>query len=429
MKDAKNRSNYLKILKESEYRKLLFSNLINRFGDSVESITFTWVVYQITNSAAWSAIVFALNVLPNVIVQPFAGAIVEKMNKKHVVIATHFLRALLITLFIILLELGYVNPLILSCFTLIITTVESFNLPASTAFTMQVIKKEDINVVISLNSVFTNAASLAGSGVAGFIIAKLGVEAAMFIDVSTFIIAAILIKLIKETANTVPTNTDSTKNNSSGYIKMLKEGIVYVFKTPVVRNFCVICITLNCMLIPFSALQAPIANGIFGMGSELLSIAGIFSSIGGIVGAVLLPYITKTLSPLRITILGIFMLIIGMACIPAGSLVKGNVLLSYTLISTSFFIIITSASLVGGIISIQFMKCVDHNYMARASAVFNSSVTAAMPISSFIVSIFISHISVMYMLIGSTAVSIAILILIMILQPILEKPEEMTNEA
>lgn len=429
MKDAKNRSNYSKILKESEYRKLLFSNLINRFGDSVESITFTWVVYQITNSAAWSAIVFALNVLPNVIVQPFAGAIVEKMNKKQVVIATHFLRALLITLFIILLELGYVNPLILSCFTLIITTVESFNLPTSTAFTMQVIKREDINAVISLNSVFTNAASLAGSGVAGFIIAKLGVEAAMFIDVSTFIIAAILIKLIKETANTVPTNTDSTKNNSSGYIKMLREGIVYVFKTPVVRNFCIICITLNCMLIPFSALQAPIADNIFGMGSELLSIAGIFSSIGGIVGAILLPYIAKTLSPLRITILGIFMLIIGMACIPAGSLVKGNALLSYTLFSTSFFIIITSSSLVGGIISIQFMKCVDHNYMARASAVFNSSVIASMPIGSFIVSIFISHISVMYMLIGSTAVSIAILVLIMILQPILEKPEEINNEA
>ena len=429
MKDTKNRGNYLNILKESEYRKLLFSNLINRFGDSVESIAFTWVVYQITNSAAWSAIVFALNMLPNVIVQPFAGAIVEKMNKKQVVIATHFLRALLITLFIILFELGYVNPLILSCFTLIITTVESFNLPASTAFTAQVIKREDINAGISLNSVFTNAASLVGSGAAGFIIAKFGVEAAMFIDVSTFIIAAILIGLIKEASNTVSNDTDSTKNNSSGYIKMLKEGIVYVFKTPVLRNFCIICITLNCMLIPLSALKAPIADDIFGMGSELLSFAGIFSSIGGIVGAVLLPYIAKILSPLRITIMGIFLLIIGMSCIPAGRLVKGNAILSYILISASFFIMVASASLVGGIINIQFMKCVDHNYMARASAVFNSSVTAAMPIGSFIVSMFISRISVMYMLIGSTAVSIAILVLIMILQPILEKSEEMTNEA
>ena len=89
---------------------------------------------------------------------------------------------------------------------------------------------------------------------------------------------------------------------------------------------------------------------------------------------------------------------------------------------------VSATSLVVGIINIQLMKCIDYNYMARASAVFNSSVIAAMPISSFIVSMLISHISVMYMLIGSIAVSMVILILIMILRPILEKPEEKTNE-
>ncbi|AVM68343.1 hypothetical protein C3V36_03230 [Lachnospiraceae bacterium oral taxon 500] len=81
------------------------------------------------------------------------------------------------------------------------------------------------------------------------------------------------------------------------------------------------------MLIPLSALKAPIVNDIFGMGSELLSFAGIFASIGGIMGAVLLPYIAKILSPLRITILGTFLLIIGMTCIPVGRLVKGNAIL------------------------------------------------------------------------------------------------------
>ena len=80
MKNGKNRGLYIDILKNKEYRKLLFSNLINRFGDSVESIAFTWIVYQITHSAAWSAIVFALNMLPNVFIQPFAGAIVEIKN-------------------------------------------------------------------------------------------------------------------------------------------------------------------------------------------------------------------------------------------------------------------------------------------------------------------------------------------------------------
>ena len=70
MEEVNSGSIYGNILKEHEYKKLLFSNLINRFGDSVESIAFVWIAYQITHSAAWSAIIFALNMLPNVIVQP-----------------------------------------------------------------------------------------------------------------------------------------------------------------------------------------------------------------------------------------------------------------------------------------------------------------------------------------------------------------------
>ncbi|WP_026511282.1 hypothetical protein [Butyrivibrio sp. LC3010] len=70
---------YRQIFRISDYRKLILSNVVNRFGDSIDSIAFTWIVYQITHSAAWSAIVFGVNFLPNVVVQPFAGAIVEKM--------------------------------------------------------------------------------------------------------------------------------------------------------------------------------------------------------------------------------------------------------------------------------------------------------------------------------------------------------------
>lgn len=427
MKNGKNRGLYIDILKNKEYRKLLFSNLINRFGDSVESIAFTWIVYQITHSVAWSAIVFALNMLPNVFVQPFAGAIVEKMNKKLVVIVTHFLRAALISLFVFLYRADVVNPVILSIFTLLITTIESFNLPADTAFTAQIIKKEDINAGMGLNSVFTNAASLVGNGAAGFIIAKFGVEAAMFIDVSTFIIAAILIKLISEAEILATQGKYSKDTNSLGYVQLLKEGIVYVFKTPVVRNFCIICIVLNSMLIPINALQAPIADSIFGMGSEILSFAGVFTSIGGIVGAALLPYIAKALSPLKVTILGTFMLTVGMVCIPGGKFVKGNIFMSYMLISTSFFIMVAAASLVGGIINIQFMKCVDPRFMARSSAVFGSSATAAMPIGSLIISMLVAHISVTYILIGSAVVAALILVIIIVMRPDFRKKGGITK--
>ena len=469
-----NTTNYKSILSESTYRKLLFANLINRFGDSIESIAFTWIVYQITGSAAWSAIIFAFIMLPNVVVQPFAGAIVEKMDKKHVVITTHFLRAILIALFIFLFKLELVTPTLLSVFALTITIVESFYIPATSALSAQVFKRDDINTGVSLNSVFANTATLAGSGIAGFIIAKLGVEAAMFTDLSTFITAAVLIAMLKTEAGSA-SEADSTdvaskaesihsfsknksagslhktgsnssirknKNASSiheagnssspsepGYISMLKDGISYVFSTPVVRNFCIICVLLNGMLIPLNALQVPIVSEIYGMGSELISISGIFSSIGGILGAAVLPNLTKKLSPLKITVLGTALLAGAMACIPYGRFVKENVFLAYTLLCACYFVMMAAASLIGGILHIQLMKCVDRKYMARASAVFNSSSAAVTPIGSLVIGMLVSHVSISQVLTINAAFAAIVLLLIIIKQPVLEKKEEFLNIA
>ncbi len=178
---------YTTIIKDSNYRKLIFSKMIDRFGDSVDVIAFTWLIYQITHSAMWSALIFAFNMLPNVIVQPFAGALVEKRNKKKVIIAAYMIRAVVITLFATLYMLGGVNAPIMAVLTLIITTIESFSLPASSAFTAQVIKKEHLTSGMSLSKVLTNSASLVGTGIAGVIISLWGAVPAMIIDISTFI--------------------------------------------------------------------------------------------------------------------------------------------------------------------------------------------------------------------------------------------------
>ena len=64
------------------YVYLLTSNIINRCGDSLDTILFTWLVYLLTNSAGWSAIIFGINQATSVIIQPFIGPLVENMNKK-----------------------------------------------------------------------------------------------------------------------------------------------------------------------------------------------------------------------------------------------------------------------------------------------------------------------------------------------------------
>ena len=425
------RVRYKNILAEPEYRKLIFSNAVNRFGDSIDSIAFTWLVYQLTHNAMWSAIVFGLNMLPNVIVQPFAGAAVEKMNKKTVIVLTHLVRAMVIAAFALMYQFELVNAPVMAAATLVVTTIESFNLPASSAYTAAVMKREHMTSGISLDKMLSGTASLIGTGVAGIIIASFGIPVAMIIDVITFGIAAILIAVMNTPGKTDPGlgNNDTDHSDHGKLLSLFVDGVRYVIKTPVVKNFCLLCVALNFILVPINALQAPVVEEIFKMGSELLSFAGVFGSIGSIAGASVLPALSGKYSPLKITCIGIGTLGIGIAGISLGRFFGGNVAACYIIASACFFIMLMSASVLGGVIGIQFMKSVDPEYMARASAVFNASSTAAMPIGAFLLSIAVSHINTTVIILISAIFAGTVLLVIACTRPVLEKREELSYAA
>ncbi len=421
-----NKKMYGEILREREYRKLIFATVINRFGDSVDAIAFTWLVYQITHSAMWSAIVFALNTLPNVVVQPFAGAIVEKMNKKHVIVATHLLRAVIITLFALLYRAGLVNAPVMAIFTLVITTVESFNLPAASAFTMQVVKKEHMTCGMSLNSMLSSAASLAGTGAAGVIIATAGVSAAMMLDVATFAIAAVLISLMKAGKAAVK-EASSTENkedkNEQSKLEFFLDGFRYVASSRVICNYGLLAVALNFMLIPINALQAPIAGEIFRMGGEILSIAGAFAAIGGIAGSALVPVLSKKLSPLKLIMLGTAALGAGMLGIACGGFFVGNSIACYIDVAASFFIMMVAASIIGGTINIQFMKNADPKYIARAAAVMGACGAACMPVGSLLLSALVAKVSTESILIFCVIFAAAVFAVLVLAKPQMEIEE------
>ena len=430
-----NRKMYGEIIKEREYRKLIFATVINRFGDSVDAIAFTWLVYQITHSAAWSAIVFALNTLPNVVVQPFAGAIVEKMDKKHVIIATHLLRAVIITLFVLLYRAGLVNALVMAIFTLVITTVESFNLPATSAFTMQVVKKEHMTCGMSLNSMLSSAASLAGTGAAGVIIATAGVTTAMMIDVVTFGVAAVLISAMKagrakvteaaqnEASKTTSEAGETENKKEQSKIEFFLDGFRYVASSRVICNYGLLAVALNFMLIPINALQAPIASEIFKMGGEILSIAGAFAAIGGIAGSAFVPVLSQKLSPLKMIMFGTSLLGAGMLGMACGGVFAGNNIACYVDVAASFFIMMVAASIIGGTINIQFMKNADPKYIARAAAVMGACGTACMPVGSLLLSAVVTKVSTGAILVFCVIFAIAILAILVFVKPQMEIEE------
>ena len=49
---------YTRIIKtEKKFRYVIAANIVSRFGDSIDAIAYSWMVYTLTGSKAWLAVI------------------------------------------------------------------------------------------------------------------------------------------------------------------------------------------------------------------------------------------------------------------------------------------------------------------------------------------------------------------------------------
>ena len=118
-------SKYSALRGEREYFKLLAANAVNRFGDSVDSIALSLLMYEVTGSASMMALLLAVNYLPTIILQPIAGAVVDRMDKKAVMVWMDFARGAVVALIALLVYLDALSTAMLFVCVALISTLET----------------------------------------------------------------------------------------------------------------------------------------------------------------------------------------------------------------------------------------------------------------------------------------------------------------
>ena len=172
---------YKNILKNFQYMKMMIASLINRFGDSVDSIASAWIIYELTSNAMWSAVIFGVNKLPSVLIMPLAGAWVEGKRKKPIMIITDIIRAICVAFIATGFLFNFLEAWMLVITTFIISTAEAFRLPAGSAVTPKLLDKEDLSYGMSLSTALATVVELVGMGIAAGIIAIIGTAGAIYI--------------------------------------------------------------------------------------------------------------------------------------------------------------------------------------------------------------------------------------------------------
>lgn len=366
--------------KNNSFFKLMFANSISRFGDSIDMVAFAWLTYQITNSETWSAIVVGVNQLVTILCQPIVGSIVENINKKKVVVIADFSRFAVIGIFVFLYRIGVTNPVILVCFTVTVSFIETFRVPAGVAIIPILLEKEDYDRGIAANNTISKTFELIGLVSVASLIACLGADGVIFIDAITFLISGVIIITIRYNESKI---LERAKEN---YLRMTLDGVRFLKKQKKLLLICLICALINACVIPFDSLQASYITHYFEGKVEILSAISITISVGMIIGAAIYRFIAPKYSELTILTMGgggigIFYAI----CSLIIKINRGE----YTMV-TRVAILLISSLLVGislasmnNCVQIFFIKEIKQEFLARISSISTTVTTAFSPLAAF----------------------------------------------
>lgn len=385
---------YRDVLKLPNYRRLLLANAVNRFGDSIDMLAFSWLVYAITGSASWSALVATFNILPTVLLQPLAGPLVDRMDKKRVMVACDLARAALAAATAGLYLLGALAPWMLLAITTLVSSVEALRVPAGVSLVPLLIEPEQYETCTAANSSLSTLAVLVGTGAAGVCIALLGISGTLFVDAALIALSGLLLSRLQAGKAPAPAQALSLRT----YKTDLTAGFQLIFRHRALLVLCLVGAGLNFTLCPLNSLQAPYAAQVLQGGSEVLSLLGVCMTVGQLLGSVLMPSLSAKLS-FRWLLAGAGALAGGfyLALIAVAGLPAVWMYLVIGLASAVFGFVI---SLLNVSVGVRLMSSVEQGFLGRISGSFNAFACLAMPVGNGLTAALAARLPIPFLFIG-----------------------------
>jgi MFS family permease len=210
-----------------------FGQLVSLLGTNMSRFALTIWAWEITGQATALALVAVFAFAPTVIVSPIAGAMVDRLPRKLMMMlsdAAAGLASLIILLLYLSGNLQIWHLFVAGAFT---GAFESFQFPAFSAAITTMVPKEQYGRANGLLSLAESTAMIAAPVFAGLLLAIIGIGGVLFIDVLTCVFAVGVLVFITVPApkRTTDVEADGTVAKSTFWQEMTY-GFRYIWARP-----------------------------------------------------------------------------------------------------------------------------------------------------------------------------------------------------
>ena len=261
----------------ADFRRLWGSTLVSSLGSWIQLVGSGWLVLQLTNSPFWLGLNSLATALPILFFSLFAGVLVDRVDRRRVLLAAQSIAAVSALTLGLLTLFGVVQVWHVLALTFCSSTAMAFHMPAWQALVPDVVGKERIMNATGLTSAAFNGAAVLGPAVAGLILSAFGPAACFLINAVSY--AAMIWAIWSISTECVGTNA------RTNLLESLGEGLHFIRRHRVV--FALFWLATIASLLGRSYIQVmPVfARDVLQGGPRLYGILMAASGVGALAGS------------------------------------------------------------------------------------------------------------------------------------------------
>jgi MFS family permease len=270
-------------LRRRNYRLYVAGQVLSTTGTWVQLVAEGWLVVRLTSSGLALGVTTALQFTPLLFLGAYGGLIVDRFDRRRLLLATQLAAALLSLATGLLTATGVIRVWMVFVAAFLLGCVNVFDSPGRQSFTRELVG-EDVANAVALNNAVATGARFVGPAIGGLLVASAGIATCFLVNAGSY--AAVMLAL-----GAIDVHELAVEERVARARGQVREGLRYVRRHVSLRTVLVMLAITSAFGFNFQVVLPLLADEEFHRGGGtyglLMSALGLGALVGSLVVAAL----------------------------------------------------------------------------------------------------------------------------------------------
>ncbi len=265
----------------ANYRRYALGQAVSLSGTWMQRVAQAWLVLELGGSGTDVGLVTALQFLPLLVLGAWGGVVVDRVDKRRLLVATQSASGALALVLGILTATGVVRLWMVMLLAAGLGFAHLLDVPARQSFVFEMVGPDQLTNAVTLNSVTVNAARMLGPALAGVLIATTGLAVCFVLNAASYLVVVAAFTRMRS----------ADLHRSVAVVRgpgQLREGLAYVWREQALRAPLLTMAVVGALAYEFQVILPLLARFVFDGGAGTYGAMTACMGLGAVVAGLVI---------------------------------------------------------------------------------------------------------------------------------------------